>query len=277
MALQTTIRRRAGEKSAAGLIEAVADLKRLLAVYARDNAGRFILFGSAARREMRPDSDVDIMLDFPVERENEALAFAEKACQRLGLKCDVLSLRWTSDRLRARLDKEGLFLPGDEDQWASAMSMDDRLGDILDAAHAATSHFRAAGQLFELGGFDQAGIEGYGRGMAVLQAMLQGHRALEDALVRIMKASGEAPPSGSDWHRQVIERAAEPSENRPAILSRRLAEAASETRSFRHFAAHAYTVTFDPEKARVAVDAAQVLADGLEKAIASFVKTMHLG
>ena len=46
------------------------------------------------------------------------------------------------------------------------------------------------------------------------------------------------------------------------------------TRAFRHFAARAYGVRFDPERARPAVKAAQVLADSLENTISSFVKTI---
>jgi predicted nucleotidyltransferase len=266
-------------KSSGGKVDrletAVAELKSALAAYAREHGGRFILYGSAARREMRADSDVDIMLDFPHERESKAHSFAEEECRRLGLKCDVLSLGWTRARVRERLKKEGLYLPGDENRWARAMSNEDRIGDILDAAQSAAEHFKAAGQLLERGGFDEGGLEGYARGSAVLHAMLRGHIALEDALVRIMKALGEIPPTGSDWHKEVIERAATKKRDRSAILAPDLAAAAQATREFRHFAAHGYLVDFDPEKAGPAIEAAQVLANRFERTIADFVKTIQ--
>ena len=144
MAAQVALRNRSKDELGRKLA-AVAELKSALAAYAREHGGRFILFGSAARREMRPDSDVDILIDFPVELEMKAADFAEREGRRRGLEPDVLPIHWTGERLRARLQKEGLFLPGDEDRWAGAMSMEDRLGDILDAARSAATHFRAAG------------------------------------------------------------------------------------------------------------------------------------
>jgi predicted nucleotidyltransferase len=276
MAAPVTLRARAEEKTAARMVTAVAELKHALADYAREHGGQFILFGSAARREMRPDSDVDILANFPASTNSDAISFAESECWKLGLKPDILAFGYPAARLRDRIDKEGLVLPGDENRWAGAISMEDRLGDALDAAPAAAEHFRAAGRLLQRGGFDESGDEGYARAMALLHAMLSGHNALEDALVRLMKALGEAPPSGSDWHLQIIEQAATAKPGRPAVLPPRLVEAADETRRFRHFAARAYRVAFDPEKARTAVEAAQVLADDLDGAVASFLKSIRL-
>jgi predicted nucleotidyltransferase len=198
MAAHVALRDRTGEK-VARMVTAVADLKLALAAYAREHGGQFILFGSAARREMRPGSDVDILVEFPSALETEALDFAERECVRLGLKPDILSQGWAGARLRQRLLREGLRLPGDEQRWSGAMSMTDRLDDILDAARSAATHFRAAGRLFQEGGFEVGKETGYRNRMAFLHAMLSGHTALEDALVRAMKALGEAPPTGSDW------------------------------------------------------------------------------
>jgi predicted nucleotidyltransferase len=275
MAAPVTLPARAEEETAAPLVTAVAELKRALADYAREHGGKFTLFGSAARREMRPDSDVDILVDFPASTNSDAISFAESACWKLGLKPDILAFGYPAGRLRDRIDKEGLVLPGDENRWAGAISMEDRLADALDAARSAAEHFRAAGRLLQRGGFDESGDEGYARAMALLHAMLSGHNALEDALVRLMKAAGEVPPSGSDWHLQVIEQAATAKPGRPAVLPPRLVKAADETRRFRHFAARAYRVGFDPDKARKAVEAAQGLADNLEQAVASFLKTIQ--
>ncbi|WP_376100065.1 nucleotidyltransferase family protein [Roseomonas sp. CCTCC AB2023176] len=49
----------------ARLRAAVGELRLLPAAEAPRLGGRYLLFGSAARGEMRHDSDVDILLDFP--------------------------------------------------------------------------------------------------------------------------------------------------------------------------------------------------------------------
>jgi hypothetical protein len=68
---------------------AVAELVPALAAYARARGGRFPLFGSAARRTMRYDSDVDILVDFPEDARGDAWNFAETACWDRGLEPDL--------------------------------------------------------------------------------------------------------------------------------------------------------------------------------------------
>lgn len=53
---------------------AVADLLPELARYARTHGGRFLLFGSAAREQMKWHSDVDLLVDFPDAQLSDALA-----------------------------------------------------------------------------------------------------------------------------------------------------------------------------------------------------------
>lgn len=69
---------------------AVAELALVLAAYARDHGGQFVLFGSAARGRMKYDSDVDLLLDFPPDQLREAWNFAEAACWDRGLEADLL-------------------------------------------------------------------------------------------------------------------------------------------------------------------------------------------
>jgi hypothetical protein len=52
-------------------------------------AGRFLLFGSAARGQMRFDSDVDILVDFPPDTLDDAWNFAEHACWDRHLEPDI--------------------------------------------------------------------------------------------------------------------------------------------------------------------------------------------
>src|SRR5471030_1110830 len=71
----------------AAAVEAVVPL---LAAYAREHGGRFLLFGSAARGQMKYHSDVDLLVDFPDEAFGAAWDFAENACWDRGLELDLL-------------------------------------------------------------------------------------------------------------------------------------------------------------------------------------------
>jgi hypothetical protein len=73
---------------------AVETLRDVLADYARTNGGRFLLFGSAARGQMRYDSDVDILVDFPPDMLDAAWVFAEQACWDLRLEPDITPYAW---------------------------------------------------------------------------------------------------------------------------------------------------------------------------------------
>ena len=68
----------------------VDGLVPVLAAYAREHGGRFLLFGSAARGQMRFDSDVGLLMDFPPETLSAAWVFAEAACWDRGLEPDLL-------------------------------------------------------------------------------------------------------------------------------------------------------------------------------------------
>jgi predicted nucleotidyltransferase len=91
----TVAERKAAE--AARRQRAVAELRGALDVYARAHGGRFLLFGSAARGQMRYDSDVDILVEFPPDRQAAAWNFAERACWDRHLDPDVMASAWCSD------------------------------------------------------------------------------------------------------------------------------------------------------------------------------------
>lgn len=58
------------ERNARKRLEKVAALERIIQElnrYAREHGGRFILYRSGARGELRHDSDFDFLVDFPVE------------------------------------------------------------------------------------------------------------------------------------------------------------------------------------------------------------------
>jgi len=76
---------------------AVAELRRALDAYARAHGGRYLLFGSAARGQMRHDSDVDILVEFPPDQQAAAWNFAERACWDRRLAPDVMASAWCTD------------------------------------------------------------------------------------------------------------------------------------------------------------------------------------
>ena len=82
---------------------AVEDLRSALAVYAREHGGRFLLFGSAARADMRHDSDVDILVDFPPTALDDAWNFAERACWDRRLDPDITPFAWCKGRFLERV------------------------------------------------------------------------------------------------------------------------------------------------------------------------------
>jgi predicted nucleotidyltransferase len=95
----TVAERKAAE--AARRQRAVAELRSALGGYARAHGGRFLLFGSAARGEMRYDSDVDILVEFPPDRQAAAWNFAERACWDRRLAPDVMASAWCTDNFLA--------------------------------------------------------------------------------------------------------------------------------------------------------------------------------
>lgn len=88
----------------------VETLKPMLADYACEHGGTFILFGSAARGTANDRSDVDILVDFPEMKVMAACGFAEESCWSLGLKPDVRPVMWTSDKVAERARSEGVML-----------------------------------------------------------------------------------------------------------------------------------------------------------------------
>jgi hypothetical protein len=89
-------------------------------------------------------------------------------------------------------------------------------------------------------------------------------------LLRILEMLGEERPAGENWHADLITRVgvALPG-RRPAILPRDLAEAADETRRFRHRAVHNYD-NFRVHEATRTILAAEALGNGLKDAIFAF-------
>jgi predicted nucleotidyltransferase len=89
---------------------AIAQLERELRDFARSRGGRFVIFGSVARGEFEPDSDVDIVADFaPLDQLDAELA-AERLCHSLGLQPDVRAPGDCSAELTDRIRRDGKVL-----------------------------------------------------------------------------------------------------------------------------------------------------------------------
>ncbi len=148
---------------------------------------------------------------------------------------------------------------------------DARWTDVFEDARQAAEHFARSVQLYEAGGFSGDDLDAYRARMAFMHAVQSGHTSLEAALLRILEILGEETPTGEQWHRDLITRAARamPGEyGRPPILKGELGRHADETRRFRNLATRSYG-TFDPAKARSTVIAARALSTGLLPALLS--------
>lgn len=82
---------------------AVVALCEMLRREAPRFGGRFLLFGSAARGDMRPDSDVDLLLDFPDDTTPAAWTFAEMASAELNVRYDIRPVSLCDDRFLAHV------------------------------------------------------------------------------------------------------------------------------------------------------------------------------
>ena len=94
----------------ARMTAAVEALAQDLIAYAREHGGRFILFGTAARGELRHDSDVDILADFPPDRSWDAVGYASDRAEGLGLVPDVQPFGLSGQGVRERVASEGRVL-----------------------------------------------------------------------------------------------------------------------------------------------------------------------
>lgn len=86
--------------------QAMEALRPLLSNYARDRGERFLLFGSAARDELRVHSDVDIVVDFPRPLTDDAWIFAEEDCRTCGLTPDIRPRTWCSPSFLRHIEPE---------------------------------------------------------------------------------------------------------------------------------------------------------------------------
>jgi tRNA nucleotidyltransferase (CCA-adding enzyme) len=106
-----TVTQRKAEKVAA-IAAALSVLRPDLERRGRELGGRFLLYGSAARGELRHDSDVDLLLDFPDHASSRAAwDFVEARCAELDLACDIRPLEWCGESFLAHVLPGAVSLP----------------------------------------------------------------------------------------------------------------------------------------------------------------------
>jgi predicted nucleotidyltransferase len=98
-------REAARRRAAADLV--MSELK----AFGTERGGRFLVFGSAAEDRMKFDSDFDVVVDFPADREAEALDFVEDACRRQNLPSDIHLMSQASDGFLDRIRGHMVQLP----------------------------------------------------------------------------------------------------------------------------------------------------------------------
>jgi len=83
----------------------------IIAIAARHGAGNIRVFGSIARGEGGPESDVDLVVEFEIGRsllDHGGLIMDLQ--DALGCKVDIVSARGLRDRLEARVNAEAVAL-----------------------------------------------------------------------------------------------------------------------------------------------------------------------
>lgn len=101
MSIKTLEERKAERRAATEA--ALSRMKGDLARYAGSHHGHFMIFGSMVKGTSHPESDVDIMLDFPKSEENAAWTFVEDACRANRLKPDIKLMRHFDPRFIDRI------------------------------------------------------------------------------------------------------------------------------------------------------------------------------
>ncbi|MBR2119377.1 MAG: hypothetical protein IJ935_12095 [Afipia sp.] len=150
---------------------------------------------------------------------------------------------------------------------------DSRWSDVEADVEQALMHFGMAIQIFQAGGFDDPGIEGYKSTSAFKQGMDAGYTAVERAIEGILGILGEELPTGRDFHKVLLDRVTRPltgDHARPAIFDERLKKDLLEALRMRHRVRYSSYDEFIPHLAEPSVDAARDIVARIRNAINEF-------
>lgn len=134
---------------------------------------------------------------------------------------------------------------------------DARWTDVEEQIERAMQHFRGAIRVHAASTFDDSN-PGRDAAMSLMHYMQSAHTSIENALERILDILGEEKPDGNDWHTVLINRLARPmtgEHERPALLTREIADDLHETKNFRHRATRSYD-DFNVSRANPSLEAA---------------------
>ncbi len=90
---------------------AAATVMAEMCAFAVEQDGHFLVFGSAAIGRITFDSDLDVVIDFPADRENVAIEFVESICRQQHLPVDIVLKGQASDSFLARISDHAVTLP----------------------------------------------------------------------------------------------------------------------------------------------------------------------
>ena len=92
-----------------GILESI-DRERLVELCSRHGIARLALFGSAARDELGPESDVDILVEFFPGRQVglRFITVQEELQKLLGRRVDLNTRAFLSPHFRDRVDQEAI-------------------------------------------------------------------------------------------------------------------------------------------------------------------------
>lgn len=82
-----------------------------LAAFAKGEHGTFTVFGSYVTKTMRFDSDLDVLIEFPMERTSEAWNFVEEICVLHQIPADIHDARTMTAPFLERVRAKGLAVP----------------------------------------------------------------------------------------------------------------------------------------------------------------------
>jgi len=90
--------------------EAAAQIVRDLERYAAEHGGQFLIFGSAAKGRIGPDSDLDVIVDFPLAAEGSAVEYVEEVCRAHRIPADIHARSTTSSAFVERARANALVI-----------------------------------------------------------------------------------------------------------------------------------------------------------------------
>ena len=87
-------------------------LKDIRALLSKEGARSIALFGSYARGEERPGSDIDLLVAFRRQKSlMEIVRIERKLAEKIGVKVDLLTEGAVSPHIREQIRREAVLLP----------------------------------------------------------------------------------------------------------------------------------------------------------------------